>query len=529
MLVAAIAMCGSVNSSVFADTSVGIGEQFDVLAGDVYFSQGLFNNQGTVNNWGHIQNEGLFYNQSTANLNIYSDFWNFGTLDNAGQINFYGYSTISVSDNGQLYNSGSISGVNQDYGILRFEYGGYLRNSGDLSYLYLEISDQTNVLNTGTISDANIYGISGSGVPGVQFVNTGTITNSVIDYVGGMENSGYIGGDPAQGTGTSISVRDRQTFTNSSSGLIDLISPNFGGNAFNLEGSFYNQGSVVAHDGTNVIDGARGSAVFYNQGDFTNVGSRLEIRNGGVIRNLGTMTNGDEFGIYGYPEIDLQHGSFNPSTLDNSGTLENHAAITGEGQVINSGLMIHHEFGRLDVAYMENSGRLEAGGEIFFRDRLVVTETGTLAPTNINPDYFYFNPLSIVGNVDIDGTLELEIPDLYGEELINISGVLDIGDTAVLDLSLYNGEYAGWMFGVGDSYDLLSADVILGDFSELVTHLLYDDAWVSLELEVYSDGFRDFLRLNAVEAAAPVPLPAAVWIFMTGLIGLTALARRKAH
>lgn len=527
MLVAAMAMCGGLNSSVFADTNVAIGEQFDVLAGETFVNPDLFNNQGTTNNQGYFFNEGMFYNRSSGVLNNSSYFWNSGTLDNSGQINFQYFSTITVHQNGQLLNSGSISADGFHIGEIRLEDNGHLRNSGDLSYMELYTDSDTSILNTGTI---NHSGISGDGyysewIPGAQVMNTGTIVDSFIQDVGEMVNSGYIGGDITQGTGTSIAVRYGNIFTNTANGVIDLIAPQLSLEVMSVDGQFTNQGMINAYSSDIHINGASWSGIFTNENTLNNLGSRILINNGGVLRNQGTMTNGMEHMIYGIPEISLGYGGDAPSTLENSGTLENYHLIQGEGQVLNSGLLINHGSGSIDVRYLENSGRLETAGAISARDGFRVTETGTLVVKNVEPENVFFNTVYINSDMTVNGTLELELLGYPFDQYLNIEGVLDIGDTAMLNLSSLDPYLEMWMYGPGESIDLLSARQILGNFSEIMTDLSFDGLMLRLELEVYNNGFEDILRLNTV--TAPVPLPAGVWLFISGLVGLMVTARKR--
>ena len=58
-----------------------------------------------------------------------------------------------------------------------------------------------------------------------------------------------------------------------------------------------------------------------------------------------------------------------------------------------------------------------------------------------------------------------------------------------------------------------------------------EPAWVNSTFDLYDFGFSSDLLLNQVQAptppGSPVPIPAAVWLFGSGLLGLVGIARRK--
>ena len=78
---------------------------------------------------------------------------------------------------------------------------------------------------------------------------------------------------------------------------------------------------------------------------------------------------------------------------------------------------------------------------------------------------------------------------------------------------------------LGDSYDILLADSIIGEF-DLLTLAVLGGA-LDWELEYILDDFNmDIVRLSVTDTSA-VPVPAAVWLFGSGLVGLFGLAGRK--
>ena len=150
----------------------------------------------------------------------------------------------------------------------------------------------------------------------------------------------------------------------------------------------------------------------------------------------------------------------------------------------------------------------------------LVNAGGTLTPGNspgitvITGDYTQLH----------DGTFDVEIGGLFqGTEY----DWLDVSGSATLDgalnVSLF--DFGSGLFNpsLGDSFDILTADTIIGEFDLLTLALLGDGLkWdVSYILDDFS---ADFVRLSVVSA---VPVPGAVWLFGSGFVALIGFARSK--
>ena len=124
---------------------------------------------------------------------------------------------------------------------------------------------------------------------------------------------------------------------------------------------------------------------------------------------------------------------------------------------------------------------------------------------------------------------QLSDTDSDGDNWVSVSDGVD-GDYA-FDLSPYNPEY--FLVKVGGG----------GGTGTDETHYLFDNAvsmeWAFLNLEVFGDGVSltnigvvSHVGVSDGNCEGPcvntVPIPAAVWLFGSGLIGLVAVARRKA-
>lgn len=147
---------------------------------------------------------------------------------------------------------------------------------------------------------------------------------------------------------------------------------------------------------------------------------------------------------------------------------------------------------------------------------------GDLRPGN-SPSVVSFGGDVVFG---LGNTLGIEIGGLLsGSEydVVDVSG--DAYLSGILDVSFYDLGDGIFNAGLGDSFDVLLADSIFGEFDLLTLAVLGDG--LSWDVAYLTDaiGSTDIVRLNVVSA---VPVPAAVWLFGSGLIGLIGFARRKA-
>jgi hypothetical protein len=123
----------------------------------------------------------------------------------------------------------------------------------------------------------------------------------------------------------------------------------------------------------------------------------------------------------------------------------------------------------------------------------------------------------------VDGIFEVEIGGfLQGVEYdwLNVGGSAILGGT--LDVSLF--DFGSGLFepSLGDSFDILTAETIEGEFDILTLALLGDG--LKWDVDYILDDFgTDFVRLTISQ----VPIPAAVWLFGSGMIGLIGIAIRK--
>ena len=104
-------------------------------------------------------------------------------------------------------------------------------------------------------------------------------------------------------------------------------------------------------------------------------------------------------------------------------------------------------------------------------------------------------------------------------DTLSITGTAELG--GLLDVDLFG----GFSPILGDSFDLLEAETIFGEFDFLSLALLGSDLF--LDIEYLLDPIEmDIVRLS-VASSATVPLPPAFWLFLTGLSVLYRAARTK--
>ena len=106
--------------------------------------------------------------------------------------------------------------------------------------------------------------------------------------------------------------------------------------------------------------------------------------------------------------------------------------------------------------------------------------------------------------------------------MLDIYGTANLGGTLNVDwFDLGSGLFDG---SLGDSFDILSAESILGEFDLLTLAILGNGLDWQLDYLIDFNGTTDLLRLSVVSA---VPVPAAAWLFGSGLLMLVGVSRRR--
>lgn len=289
------------------------------------------------------------------------------------------------------------------------------------------------------------------------------------------------------------------------------------------------------HDVTNLHVGRKtGAALYMLDGGSLTVSNQLEV---GTIpalpgsttqdavfeQNAGTVTvtgtGGDEHirvsaSGMANGRYDLNGGTLNAPVVINNDTfrysggvlnadVENHDTmiLRGSGtRTINGDLV---NVGQSYFAHAFNAGTVDE----FLIDRtangMIMLEDGTL--------------VEVQGDLDLQtgGTLALDLGSGYYNSVspwINVLGTASV--SGVLDLSLFE----GFDLMAGGTWSLLEASLVEGTFDELLFPVLPNWSWELLY------GI-DYIELTGSVSA--VPVPAAIWLFGSGLIGLIAVSRRR--
>lgn len=161
---------------------------------------------------------------------------------------------------------------------------------------------------------------------------------------------------------------------------------------------------------------------------------------------------------------------------------------------------------RADAVIVGETGTVRGDGRI----DADVTNNGRLAPG------LSAGQLDIIGNYTqlAGGTLSIEIgghnPGI-DQDFLYIFGAADLAGT--LDVSLLD----GYLFSLGDSFDILYAGTVFGAFDDLLFPIFN-----GMTFDIVYD--LNTVRLTVVSA---VPVPAAAWLFGSGVVALMGIARRR--
>lgn len=255
-------------------------------------------------------------------------------------------------------------------------------------------------------------------------------------------------------------------------------------------GRFTNNGTVVVDGGELQSDGY-GSARYENNG-------RTVIREGSSL----VVDNSE----YGNTQRYIQNAGVTivDGVLETrvSGPLDEGLVSILGGTLKGSGVIMGNvELAGGNLAPGNSPGTLEVTGDFTMTDGRVSFELGSDGAGG-----YLWDQLIVGGNYDLQG----------GQLRFSLLDGLDIND-------LVAGFTIGDFFRTGDS--LFSEGFDLANLSmfgnmDLFAYDVSGDSWFSLGL----DGAGNFL---ATPATAPVPVPAAVWLFGSGLLGLVGVARRR--
>ena len=434
-------------------------------------------------------------NVSTQTANLSS-----GSFEN--YIEYLGYS-------GGIGNFTQIGGTHTNISLrLGFDgIGNYNLVDGNLTSTYEYIYAGTFTQTGGTHSAPVVFSMGGnSGDQAIYNLSTGSL-DAPYSTIGGSGGTGTFNQTGGTYTATSLKIGSGQSYVtgiqskgyyNLSAGILASSTETIG----NDSGSGYFTQTGGTNTTSLLMMGGAGSTSIYNLNDGTlNVGDIEKIS----VSGQSTLNiNGGEINWSGN-SIEVSNLNIGSSSSSrNSLTLEN-------GKSINAyNIAVHNR-----STFNFNGGTLAVNN--FTGD--LVNNGGTLTPDSTSP-------FSTIGTTNVNGdytqnsfsTYSVEIENLLSFDKLNVTGIATLAGE--LDVTLANNA----IFQDGDSFDILFAESIVGEFDLLSLAIL--DEGLAWDFSFIADaiGTTDIARLSVIST---VPVPAAVWLFGSGLIGLVGFARRK--
>jgi len=404
-----------------------------------------------------------------AGTGVFNQTGGTNTVSNTLYIGYYSYSSGAYN-----LSAGSLS-VNDEY--IGYSYPAYY---GTGSFI------QTG--GTHTVNNNLYLGYDGTGTYTLDGGAHNVEGDINLSYIGGSSgtynlNAGAftVGGNVTRGIGSSTLNVSGGTFTvGGGNGIINVGNLVLGATAgsninYTLSGTgLYENANKVAGALTtnNLILGRDGTGTF--------------SQTGGTNTISGTVTLAANAGSAGTYNLNDGLLNANTITINNGGTFN-----------FNGGTLAVNQF----------NGDLTNLG-------------GTLAPgnspgtTNVTGNYSQSNAGTFA--VEIGGT------GIGQFDVLNISGTATLDGT--LNVSLF--DYGSGLFApqAGDFFDILTAQILSGQFSTL--NLAALDNGLDWNINYLTDAIdtTDIVRLSVVST---VPLPPALWLFGSGLLGLIGIARKR--
>ncbi|MBW1800712.1 MAG: hypothetical protein JRJ85_08275, partial [Deltaproteobacteria bacterium] len=534
------------------------------LDGGTINTQSFDSSAGTFNfNTGTLTVDGGTYNDGNTDLTIDSTgagatlrLVNGGSATVTGNayVGSNGTGSLTVQDGGKVSNAAGLLGANPGaFGTVSVNGAGSTWSSS--SYLYVGDSGTgtLNVLNGGqvsTLSAAYVGDASGS---------DGTVTVDGAGSTWTSPSSLVVG---KYGTGT-LTVQNGGRVSNTygdvgrHSGADGTVTVDGTGSLWDNSGSVYVGGNSTATGGTGVLNIRNGSLVevtdtlkLWDQGRVNLDGGELrvgtfEIDDPGIFNWISGRLTLMENNTWGDFTVDRdQILGFDYSTL----TMLSDASLFTLGEldlsnnstlVLDGGQLIQN-LRRLDLG---QSGRITGEGEIFTGhagldlgqggelagsdDGLTLWGnlygSGAVSNTTIYGDVYVGNSPGTMAMTDVDfsssSTLfmelaESEVPGTDYDRIL-FSGDIDFSGVVMEVLLL-----EGFIPDLYDSFALFdfSSATVSGHFEEILLP--------GLDPGLFWDT-SEFYNLGTLEVSSAVPLPASVWLFVFGLIGLIGFRRKR--
>ncbi|GEM_PF-2003354 len=398
---------------------------------------------------------------------------NGGVVETTGQTAFSGSSVVA----GNSDSVGEI--VVTDPGSLlsttgRVRLGGFSNSNGAMV-----ISHGGRVQTAGTVAqDVQIEIGTGDGATGsalVRDANSSLVTNGII-----------VGGGSAGSTASNLGILSIQLGGTASTN--PLASGEAGGLSIGSASPF----------GAEVI--VRGA------------GSSLEV---GAITSASNILAGKEVLVGGFRDGTLlvdNFGRVNASGANiivGGGVSGTDTAAPGRLTVRSGGVVLANNVTINPNAVLNGDGTITAN---------VTLNGGTVAPGN-SP-----GTLTIDGDfTQVAGNLVIEIAGTGAGEfdVLNVLGAASFDPGTTIDLDFIN----GFAPTTGDVFDFLQTNTLASDMSLVNFAVLGLDPGFQFDTAFTSTGVFSMTALNT--GVSSVPVPAALWLFVSGLSGLAGISGRK--
>lgn len=388
-------------------------------------------------------------------------------------------------------------------------------NDSDGISVSVSTYEETEVSNTGYIltQGDNANAIELSGLAEYTATNTGQLTSTGIDAHGIALVPGTASGNSAlinEGTVTAAGLGSSAVFISTITGTnTDVINRDTGiltGSQQAIQGGAGNEN--ISNFGTIIggVDLAEGDDIYRRKANSTVEG----IVSGGsqVERDLLDVAfNGDEE-LNGAQFID-----FELLAINGTGSIKMTSDHTTELTVILSGTLTINEA----VTLFSDSTTVSAGGTL--------NGNGTVSG-NVTADGGVVDIGESIGALEIGGDLQFSSGKLSLEaDSTSIRDQLTVGGNVTLDDAILE-IYLGYTPGTGEVLDFFDVGGIFNvasDFDDIVG-IAQAGSGVALgtEFTVNLGG-----QLFGGFVTSAVPIPASIWLFASGLLGLVGVARRK--
>jgi len=482
-----------------------------------------------------------------------------GTITLSGNNTYTGETRVS---SGSLVRIGDLNDTRIDSGADLTIVNGTLTNvTSNQGRINLENSSLSQAMTGGTISvdsNSSLSNFSGGNISTVY--NYGSSSNG-----GGISRLHNEVGASFTNTGYISNLYNDGSFINSSSQSDIYVARNYVGASLSNSGSIdylYNSGTVnnsgtiygvESNYGDFVNTGTVDSYIENSIGSFVNNGTvdvyRLQV-SGGTFTNNSTLnltnstSNSETYSSHVHGElinsrdgvITLENSNLDVTgAVNNSGTVEvmANSSITGTGSYIQSGNKdaLTTMNGRIETDMAINSGILKGSGYIV--GDLVVGPNGTVQPGNspglltIDGDFTLENGAELVMEIWGDGDNGYLFDEISVTGDFNLFGDINFDLGEGLDISIFetNDPEVDPLFSFADFFldesGVSLSLAVLAETNVKVASDLGELFAVSFNVDDNGDVLTSIVEVSAV------PVPAAVWLFGSGLIGLAGVARRR--